>query len=222
VPLRDVVVDGAVHADTAEVLRLAGLPDSAAMVDVDARLVADRIQRHPWIQEADVRRLPTGTLRIDLVERTPVALVMGADGRPARYLDAAGHEIPLDAGAGFDVPLLRGAVPRAADTRAVEDTDLIALLGALAGATPEVDALISEINYRPGDVTLRTPPVTGHPSLYVRLGAGAYPDKLERLRVFYDQAVLTRPGRPFPVIDLRFQGQVVTREPAPPAPDTTR
>jgi cell division protein FtsQ len=168
------------------------------------------------VREAHVRRLPTGTLRIDVVERAPAALVIGRDGRPERFLDADGFELPLSVEAGFDVPLIRGSVPRAATTRPVEDANLVELLQALAAATPEVDALVSEIAYQPGDATLRTPPVTGHPSLTVRLGAGGYAEKLERLRVFYDQAVLTRPGRPFHVIDLRFNGQVVTREPAAP------
>jgi cell division protein FtsQ len=220
-PLSDVVVDGTRQADTTDVLRLAGLPDSAAMVDVDVRLVADRIQRHPWIRDAHVRRLPTGTLRIDVVERVPAVLVVGSDGRPTHYLDPDGHELPLSVGTGFDVPLLRGAVPRAADTRAVEDPNLIELLQAIAGAAPEVDALVSEISFRPGDATVRTTPVTGHPSLTIRLGAGGYPEKLERLRAFYDQAVLTRPGRPFQVIDLRYAGQVVTREPNTPVSPQT-
>jgi cell division protein FtsQ len=221
VPLRAVVVDGAVNADTVDVLRLAGLPDSAAMVDVDARLVADRIQRHPWIRAAHVRRLPTGTLHIDIIERSPVALVVDAGGRPDRYLDADGYELPVSAGAGFDVPLLRGRIPVAANTRAVDDGNLVELLRALGGVTPEVDALISELHYNPPEVWLRTTPVTGHSSLSVRLGTGGYADKLERLRAFYDQAVLTRPGRPFQVIDLRFDGQVVTRESESPAPGTT-
>ncbi|HLA64889.1 MAG TPA: FtsQ-type POTRA domain-containing protein [Rhodothermales bacterium] len=219
VPVRRVEVEGATRASRAELLRLAALPDSVAMADVDPRLVADRLQRHPWVRHARVRRMPTGTLAVRLEERTPAALVLGHDGRPQRYLDAEGHAMPLPVAAGgrpaavYDVPLLRGSVPEAPPTRAVESASVVELLAALAAAPPDVDALVSEVSLgRGGDATLLTTPVSGHPGLTVRLGIGGYAEKLRRLRAFFDQAVLPRPGHPFEVIDLRFDGQVVTRE----------
>jgi cell division protein FtsQ len=215
-PLRSVEVSGAIRADTAQVIRLAALPDSTVLSAVDPRLVADRVQRHPWVHTARVRRLPTGTLEIRLQERAPAALVLGADGRPRHFLDSEGHALPLIEGVVYDVPLLRGAVPDAPATRPVQDAELVQLLEALDAASPEIDALVSEIAYQRGSAVLRTPPVSGHPALTVLLGSGSYPDKLERLRAFYDQAVLSRPGHAIHVIDLRFDGQVVTRE-APPA-----
>jgi len=211
-PLRTVEVSGTVRAAADEVVELAALPDSVALSGVDVRLVADRVQRHPWVRSARVRRLPTGTLEIKIEERTPVALVIDGGGRPRHLLDPEGHELPLAPGVSYDVPLLRGAVPEAPATRPVPDPSLVELLRALSEATPEVDALISEVVYRPGDVTLRTTPVAGHPALAVRLGAAGFAPRLERLRAFYDQAVLPRPGHRFDTIDLRFDGQVVTRE----------
>jgi cell division protein FtsQ len=218
-PLRAVAVIGAVRADTAHVIHLAALPDSVVLSSLSPRLIEDRVQRHPWVRTARVRRLPTGTLEIRVEERAPAALVLAADGRASHYLDPEGHVLPLAAGAVFDVPLLRGAVPDAPATRPVGDSNLIELLEALDAAAPEEDALVSEVHYQRGDATLRTVPVSGHPALTVRLGAGAYARKLERLRAFYDQAVLTRPGHALHTIDLRFDGQVVTREAAvAPAP----
>ena len=221
-PLRAVAIEGTERAERAELRRLAALPDSVALSDVDPRLVADRLRRHPWVRSARVRRMPTGTLAVRVEERTPAALVVAPDGRPRHYLDAEGFALPLPLQADgrpaavYDVPLLRGAVPTPPPTRALDSAPVLGLLGALAAAPPDVDALVSELALaRGGDATLTTPPVTGHPALTVRLGVGGYAEKLRRLRAFYDQAVLPRPGHAFRVIDLRFDGQVVTREAAP-------
>jgi cell division protein FtsQ len=87
------------------------------------------------------------------------------------------------------------------------------LLQALAEADLETDALISEITLAGGgDAVLRTSPGGGHGSVSVRLGIGNYGEKLSRLHAFWHQAVLTRPELSFRVIDLRFDGQIVTRE----------
>ncbi|MEL6616370.1 MAG: hypothetical protein AAFQ43_11560, partial [Bacteroidota bacterium] len=63
--------------------------------------------------------------------------------------------------------------------------------------------------------TLITEPVAGRAPLTVRLGASGHADALSRLGAFWQQAVLTRPDVPVRLVDLRFAGQVVTRETAP-------
>ena len=235
-PLRRVAVVGAERAGETELVRLAAVwPDPAATPDTTPgpdssvalyalapRLVADRVQRHPWVRAARVRRLPTGTLEIAVTEREPVALVVGADGRPRHYLDAEGYAMPTVRGAAFDVPLLRGAVPPYHPTQPVRDGALRDLLAALADArahAPGIDALVSEIEWTAGGARLRTAPAGAHGDLLVVLGQGEAAAKLRRLRAFVDQAVLPRPGARFQVIDLRFDGQVVTRE-AEPAADS--
>jgi cell division protein FtsQ len=212
-PLRRVAVTGTVRADSAEVVRLAALPDSAALYDLDPALIADRVQRAPWIQKARVRRLPTGTLAIRVEERVPAALVVRADGRPSHYLDREGYSLPLRPGDPFDVPLLRGALPAYHATQPVESAALLDLLAALAAADDEADALVSEVVVGAGgDALLRTSPDGAPGALAVQLGVGGYDEKLRRLRAFWEQAVLTRPDRRYEVVDLRFDGQVVTRE----------
>jgi cell division protein FtsQ len=226
-PLRRVDVTGVVHADAAEVVRLTGVrPDSDAVFALSPALVADRAERHPWVRRAHVRRLPTGTLSVRVEEREPVVLVMRA-GVPAGYLDAEGVALPLDAlsdsgAVPYDVPLLTGSVPDAAPGARVASPALRELLAALAGADDATDALVSEVEWRAGRAVLWTTPAGGHPSVPVRLGRTGVADQLARLRAFWDQSVLARPRARFRSVDLRFEGQVVTQEGAPPAPDSTR
>ena len=216
-PLEAVEVTGTLRAQPADVARLAGVaPDSTAPVSlygVDIALVADRVRRHPWVREARVSRLPSGTMRIRVEERTPAVLVVGADGAPAHFLDAAGFAMPLPAGPdAADVPLLRGAVPAYHPTQPVGSRPLRRLLAALAAAPPEVDALVAEVRWSRAGATVLTPPAGGHAPIPVRLGRAGFDARLARLGAFWTQAVLPRPETPFRLVDLRFDGQVVTRE----------
>jgi len=215
-PLARIDVVGAVHAPAAEVAALTQAePDSVALFSLSPALLADRVQRHPWVRRATVRRLPTGTLRIAVEERQPVALVLDGAGRPAHFLDAAGFAMPVAAAspALYDVPVLRGAPPYH-PTQPVESAGLRSLLGALSRADGATLALVSEIDWG-RTVTLWTTPVEGHGSLPVRLGHARHDDQLRRLRAFWDQSVLPRPETRFESVDLRFAGQIVTRESSP-------
>jgi cell division protein FtsQ len=246
VPLLGVEVSGALMAPPAELEALAALPepdpataDTAAgteafvpLFDLDPVLLADRVRRHPWVEDADVRRWPTGTLELAVTERVPVALAIGRDGRAAYYLDGAGHQMPVPprpegtAPVAYDVPLVRGHLPTFRPTLPVEDEPLLALLATLAqlpDTDPAADALVSELRReRDGGFTLLTSPAAGHGPVEVVLGTGGpsgFGEQLARLTAFYAQAVRPQPERRFAQIDLRFHDQIVTREVADgPAP----
>lgn len=217
-PLLRVEVTGAQHAPRAEVVRLAGLRVGERLFGTDDALVEDRVARHPWVRRAEATRLPGGTLRIAVEERVPVALVLDAEGRPKAYLDAAAHAMPARTAPGrradaFDVPLVQGRVlpenlTQPAPLLAVRD-----LVASLATLSPDASALVSDflVDAR-GDVTLRTVAAPGGGALRVRLGRGDYGPKFDALVRFWHRAVLPRPTRRYEVVDLRFAGQVVTRE----------
>ena len=211
-PFERVAVVGTAHAPVVEVERLVGaVPDSVALYSLDPALLAGRAERHPWVRRAAVRRLPTGTLRVRVEERVPVALALDADGRPSHFLDADGYAMPPSASALYDVPVVRGA-PGYHAVQPVDDPALRDLLVAFAQADDATLALVSEVEWG-GPVTLWTTPAGGHGSVPVRLGRGGdYGDRLRRLRAFWDQSVLPRPNTAVRLVDLRFDGQVVTRE----------
>jgi len=206
-------VTGARLAEVKTVIGLSGVDTSMVMLDIDPVLVADRVRRDPWISVAHVQRLPTGTLSIRVEERTPVVLVLDKRGKPSRYLDETGAQMPLREGAFFDVPLMRGVHQVFHPVQHIEDPIVRAYLRALASAPPTLNALVSEVERRSdGDIWIQTVPAGESGAISVRLGHDEFTSRLARLGAFWNQAVLAYPDHKFQFIDLRFERQIVTRE----------
>ena len=207
-----VTVTGVHHAPADTVRRLARVDSGAVMETIDGALVADRVARHPWVETAEVTKQRVyRTLQIAVTERVPAALVVDASGRPAYYLDRAGYAMPLPDSGAADVPLVRGLGAEYHPVRRVAPRALRATLTALPASG--ADPLVAELALRPdSSVRLVTAPIGPHGALPVRLGTGDIPAKLRRLRAFAEQILATETDRPVGEIDLRFDGQVVTRE----------
>lgn len=216
-----VSVTGTQHAAPDSVRRLAQVDSGAVMVEVDPTLVSDRVTRHPWVKSATVTpHWMYGTFSIAVTERTPAALAVGPQGRPAYYLDRDGHAMPLPDSAGYDVPLIRGLDAEKPWTRPDTVQAPASLQQVLVGLPKsDVASLVAEIKVGPdGAVQLVTTPFEGRDVISVRLGMGDVPKKLRRLHAFARQVLSRPPSGPnasIEQIDLRFDGQVVTREQSP-------
>lgn len=211
VTCQQIEIAGAQHAEHDELLTLAQVDTGMVLFDLDPLLLSDRLQRHPWVREAEILRLPTGTLAIRITERDPVALVIGPQGELSHYLDRAGFQMPLTREAVYDVPLLHGLRAAYHPVQGLADPLVLSLLDALATAPAEADALISELELEGGEAWVRTPPAGDRGSIRVRLGRDQFAQKLGRLHAFWHQGVLTQPQQVFSLIDLRFDSQIVTR-----------
>jgi cell division protein FtsQ len=206
-----VTVTGTQHAPPDTVRHLARVDSGTVMETVDEALIADRVERHPWVRSARVatQRLQ-GTLRIGITERAPAALALDARGRPAYYLAPTGHAMPVPDSAGIDVPLVRGLQADYHPVQPVAPPMLRTVMGALrpTGTAP----LVAELAVQPDStVRLMTRPLGAQGPMAVRLGTGRIRTKLRRLRAFAEQALAARPERTIDEIDLRFEGQIVTR-----------
>lgn len=225
-PVTHVAVTGTQHAPADTVRHLARVDSGTVMHKIDPVLVADRVVRHPWIKRAEVtpRRI-RHTLRIRVIERTPVGLVVNRQGRPAYYLDPTGHAMPVPDSAGYDVPLVRGlhADGPPESLKGVQGSPSLRRVFAALSET-DTDALVAEIELRPDStIGLVTRPLEGHGAVPVRLGRSNFSDKLRTLRAFATQVLARRPrpdstanwsgpDAPIAEIDLRFDGQIITRE----------
>ncbi len=210
VSVKTVVVENVeqVHPDT---LRALARVDSGTVMDqIDLNLITDRVQRHPWVQHVNVeRRRATRTLGLVVTERTPAALVI-QDNRPAFYIDAAGYAMPLPDSAGFDVPLVRGLDARYNPIKTVTSGELSSFLQVLHGHAAQ--SLITEIDIT-NDRTVRvlTIPTAEHPGVVADLGRDAFGQRLKRLVAVHHQVLQDGPDPPVGYVDVRFDGQIVTR-----------
>ncbi len=191
-----------------EVVELLGDPGSHSLWD-ELDPLARRIEAHPLVREARVRRKLPSTLLVQVVEREPVALIPGPALVP---LDREGRELPLDAARHrLYLPLVQPVREPWAEGISLTRRE-VAVLAREAAMLRELDpglaASASEFALSAGgDILLRM----GEPRITLLYRSPASTATLRRgLRVLGDFADRRPDERPL-VIDLRFDDQVVVR-----------
>lgn len=188
-----VIVDGAARSGSAAVVAAAGIGPGQAMTDVDETAVARRVVRLPWVQRAEARREWPATVRIQVVERRPVA-VTSDDARGWALVDVSGRVLERGPEAAGGLPALEGVPPAGAPGTRLDAAATAAVV--VAGALdPHLGARVSAVAASPAGVELRL-----RPDGTVLLGL---PDDLEgKLRAV--RTVLTSVDpRTLAVLDVR-------------------
>lgn len=182
---------------------------SVLRVPLEARRAA--IEEIPWVAQARVSRaLPDG-LRVEIIERTPVAFLrMNTD---LALVDAEGVILERPLEGSFRFPVVTGLseiTPR--EVRRERMQEFIKFLDAISAVRPGAADLVSEMDLRDASdlrATLTSLPQLGDPqaSVLVHFGAGDYGHKF---RVLLDNLAEWRAqvGR-VDSVDLRFDNQVV-------------
>lgn len=212
ITLSDVAIKGNVNTTASDIQDMIKVDTSMVLYDISAVVLEDRLIRHPWIQQADVARLPSGVLDIRIEERKPVAVILGSNDRPDTWVDAAGWRLPITDRAVYDVPLLDMNPGVWHPMKPIEDPSTLELLRSLARASQEMDALFSEFIRTDSGWELRTTPVAGHDSIPVLLGESGFGRKFQMLQGFWNEQVLQHRNKEYTLIDLRFDSQIVVRE----------
>lgn len=176
------------------------------------QMIVDRLQRHPWIHSARAVCYPTGTTHVQIYERVPRLLVLTGNGDTAYYLDEHGYMMPPAAPMAFDVPLVRGVLEPYHAVYPVESAEVRDLLTLLPRIGSRMDFLVSEFEIAENDLILIARAMGGDHTAVVRLGSEDWEKRLDRLYDFWEKEVAGREDRVFDVIDLRFSGQIITRE----------
>lgn len=78
--VRTVLVTGANRLSEARVADLAGVDEETNVFRLDEQASALRLERDPWIADASVETSLPSTIRITIVERTPVAVTRSEEG----------------------------------------------------------------------------------------------------------------------------------------------
>jgi cell division protein FtsQ len=187
--VRQVEVRGLRFLDEREVVERLALPTTASVADPLGPLQRRAVQI-PGVAGASVERRLPGTLRILILEETPVALAMQDD--RLVLLDRRGKVLPFNpsrAPASFPV--------------ADRDSATVALLSALLRADPEWYAIVERARRDGGDVLLED----GAHRIRVRPDAS-----LETLRgITKVRDYLRGVDRPWREIDARFADRVFVK-----------
>jgi cell division protein FtsQ len=173
-PLLDVdrvEVVGAKHVSVAGVLAAAHVEHGSALLTLDRGSVAGRVDRMPWVARADVSKHLPGTVRIQIVERVPVAWTnvgAAAPGRPpVALVDATGRVLADVAAPPAGLPELAGLGAVPAPGHRIGH----GLLAIEQGLPAELRAMVAGLVATPSGFTLLLAP--GTPAGELRIGSGA-------------------------------------------------
>jgi cell division protein FtsQ len=190
------------------------------MSEIDPAFVVQELKQHPWVSDAVVSKHWNGMMEVNVIEKMPVLLALNAQGYPAYYLDENAYPMPYRPGTDFNVPLVRGRLPKfnakdyqppLALKRLAQDVAHIP--DHTRNLISELEIQLSENSTKPaGNVVLYTIPARNGESVYVKMGKGGFAEKMNRLEAFWMQAIRTQPTKHFEYVDLRFDGQIVTKE----------
>lgn len=165
------------------------------------------------VRKAELYVDPENTLHIALQQRQPVVRVVDVQGSQY-YLDELGYKIPVSAKYGARVPVATGlwhpvSGDRLDDKGLMYYGSLLKLVTAIE-ADSFAHALIEQIDLdENGDFTLI--PKIGQEKILMG-GADALEDKLERLKLFYQENMGRQGWNVYETINLKFKGQIVGKK----------
>jgi len=171
------------------------------------RLISD-VEQIPYVKQADANVSHGGTLIITVKERQPIALL--EDGEQKIYVDQDGIKLPIVLEKAVDVPLLYGFRGKPMDdTLKSEAFRHVRNFLVDAKKDPVSWATISEVAYTQDKGIVALSHENGVKLVF---GTGDYERKLTYWKTFYAKVIRKKGIDHMATVDLRFKGQIVTRE----------
>ena len=179
--IREMVIDGNHQLEDIDVRRAARLQIGSNIFEISAENARNHLLQHPWVAEAKVVRKLPGRVRIEIVERNPVALVA------LDQLYLVSEEGAVFKRLGVDDPVDLPVITGIASERFYDDFEYrkaillrsMALLQDYEGAGLAKREPVSEIHFEGANgIEL----FVGDDGMNVRLGNGQHRQKLRRLR----------------------------------------
>jgi cell division protein FtsQ len=169
------------------------------------------LQEQPWVAQASVMRLLPNRLRVDVVERTPVAFARV--GKTVELVDGEGTLLQLDpatlAARHYSFPVVTGLAPTdppaARAVRMALYTKLVAELG--EGGTA-LNSLLSEVDLTDAENVRVSVPAEGR-DLRLDMGEGEFLARFESFRAHLPEWRQQYPE--LSEVDLRYDRQVVLK-----------
>lgn len=190
-----------------EQLRKIEVPTGAHPDSLNALDIITRFEQIPYVKRAVLNVEPSGNITIEISERQPIAMLL--DGGNEVYIDRDGIRLPMVPDKPVNVPLVYGF-----DARPIGDT----LRGRPAGAVtdflvqlqknPVSDATISEVAWTKNGIVA----LANQHGVKLIFGKEKFADRLRNWEAFYAEIIKQKGIEDMQSIDMRFRGQIVTRE----------
>lgn len=201
-------VRGSHFLSEGEVRELIGPAVGENILALDIEALKARLRASPWVADATVTRALPDTLRVDIRERVPLAL---AELDRLYLMDEDGGLIDIygpRTGA-FDLPIVRGLVGVAEESR----RDRARRAGALIADLAELASEVSEVYVEPsGDLRV----VLRGPGEVLLFGDPPYRERLVTFLSLRRELAEKAPGAEH--FDLRFRGRIFAKRPTHPTP----
>jgi cell division protein FtsQ len=157
------------------------------------------IERNPVVRSAHCYKTPSGYIRIDVSQRTPILRISGVEGN--YYVDEEGYKMPATGGFAAYVPVASGYVSKELATGELLDFARFLNSNRFWGA--QIEQIYVTQN---GEVEL-IPRVGNHTILLGKLDG--YEKKLDNLLLFYHKGIAKKGWNTYKAINLKFENQVV-------------
>lgn len=206
--VKSIEVSGNYFTDHETIVSKAAIPINISPDSISFIATIERIETLPYIKEAMLRKRPSGKMEIKVIEREPIGLLI--NGSRHQYFDADGIILPIITGKSVDVPLVYGlSASSAIDTlnsdafQDIRNFLIIAKNDVIAAST------LSEIAWTKdeGIVALST-----ENGIRIVFGSINLAEGIRNWNLFYTQVIAVRGPSEFSSVDLRYNGQIVTRE----------
>lgn len=189
-------------------LEMVNVPTGIRPDSMDFGKIRNRFDQIPYVKQTDISVEPNGNLMINITERQPIALL--ADGSQKVYVDQDGVRLPVVLGKTVDVPILYGfkATPME-DTLQNKAFKTVSDFLTTVHNNQVSNATISEVVWtkKEGIIAL-----TNQNGVKLIFGKGDFENRLRNWEAFYGEVVKQKGIKAMRSINLRFEGQIVTRE----------
>jgi cell division septal protein FtsQ len=196
------------HFVSTEDLKKVEMPKGISPDSMNFNQIRNRFKEIPYVKQANISVQPNGNLMINITERQPIALL--ADGSTKIYVDRDGLRLPIKLGKTVDAPILYGF-----KAKPINDTLQSEAFKSAAKFLVNVrhrgvsNATVSEVAWtkHEGIVAL-----TNQNGVKLIFGKGDFGTRLRNWEAFYGEVIKQKGIESMRTIDLRFEGQIVTRE----------
>lgn len=208
VTIQGVAVSGNYFTNEAQILQKASIQSGLPADSLRLLTVIENVESLPYVQMASARITHNGRVHIQIRERQPIGMFIHNNART--YADEKGVLLPIIPGRSADVPLVYGVSwsPRQDTLRSDAFLKIKDFLMEVQ-KDPIAFATISEIAWSPDEGIVA---LSNENGIRLVFGHTRFNEAIQNWNLFYRQVVAVRGPGNFSAIDLRYDGQIVTRE----------